>query len=297
MSNEGRAFGVSGITFNDESFLFGGNFDPSVSGYQAPIGAHFFRDTGQQYTKDGALDTDWVLAGATGGSPAHNDTTGKQGGVPGEYYHLSATELSDLLAHLTNTSNPHSTPIANLVDTLISGGADDQALVLEGGVWKNKEIAVPPAGSGKLVQVKFGTIPGMSGTTTMPDEDTAPSNTDGTQVWTETITPTEADSKIRIGSSMVASGSNSNTKIRIVVYRDGVPIGESHHDVTGTNSGSGISFTFYDEPNTTSAIVYTCRVGKSNGGTWYINQFPGVTLAENPWVQQNAYTVEEIGTT
>lgn len=45
---------------------------------------------------------------AGGGSSDHNTLSNLQGGTTSEYYHLTTTEHTDTLNHLTNTSNPHS---------------------------------------------------------------------------------------------------------------------------------------------------------------------------------------------
>lgn len=62
-------------------------------------GAHVWKDI----TASGSV----VSGSATG---VHSELTGLQGGATGEYFHLSNAQLSNLLSHLTNYSNPHQTP-------------------------------------------------------------------------------------------------------------------------------------------------------------------------------------------
>lgn len=169
--------------------------------------------------------------------------------------------------------------------------SNDQALVYDSVLgWTNKTIAVPPGNSGRLVQVKFGPVPAVSSTTTLPAP--TPTITDGTQVWTDTITPTEVTSLLRIACTMVVSGSNNGTTINAAVFRDSTLIGFTTLTPPKSNAAVPMAYIFYDVPNTTSPVTYSCRVGKESGATWYVNSAAGTTV---PAMENNSYTVEEIG--
>lgn len=104
-------------------------------------------------------------------------------------------------------------------------------------------------------------------TVLIPDDDTVPTSTEGTQILSQAITPTDNTNKILCevslwgdhNVSVDASGSASAALFRgttcIQVARAG-------------NEGRerSISFSFLDSPATTSATTYTVRVGPNDGG-------------------------------
>lgn len=63
-----------------------------------------------------------------------------------------------------------------------------------GAVWQ-------PAG-GVVLQHAYGSIPASTGTTAIPFDNTAPTSTEGTQIWTYTFTPISTTSKIVITFSV-----------------------------------------------------------------------------------------------
>jgi hypothetical protein len=382
------AFRVEALSLDDQTYIVYGIDDPSVTGFEAPVGTLYIRLTGSTYQKTGVTNLDWTLFEA-GASGSHNALSGLQGGTVGEYFHFTSQQHTDVLAHYPDTNNPHSTSLFNLSDTLIAGAIngqllryvggspptwenytethftdttnphnttldnlfdttitspadgqllrysagspagwenytethftdttnphftsvsnlsdvqfigspaplDSQTIVYNGltGFWENRTIAVPPAGGGRLIQVNFLTIPGQSGTTSIPIS-VIPSVTDGTQIISTTITPTEATSIIRIHISMLAGGSNSNTEVAATVFRDSVFVGSNIYTVANKDSGGPLVLTLYDDPATTAPITYQVRVGRAVGnGAWYINTLPGsaATIFET-----NSFTVEEIG--
>lgn len=147
---------------------------------------------------------------------------------------------------------------------------------------------------GKLIQVKFGIIPALSGTT-VNDVDSSPLITDGTQVWTNTITPTSASNRIRVSASMLCIGSTSSQEIGCTVWRNSTLIGATKISISNKDKGSPLSFIFYDIPALTTPITYSCRIGRlGTNGTWYINSIP--TTPSPVSYTANAYSIEEIGT-
>ena len=62
MSQLDEAFTVPGLSLDDELGIFYGSGDPSISGFEAPLGSLYLRvGTGSLYQKSGVLDTGWSL--------------------------------------------------------------------------------------------------------------------------------------------------------------------------------------------------------------------------------------------
>lgn len=138
MANIDNGFSIDTLALQDLVLLTAGDLDPSVAGYEAPVGSLYLSTSGMAYRKTGALDTDWSLI-TSGGVSNHGDLLGLQGGTTGEYYHFTNTQHTNILAHLTNTSNPHSTSLSNLTDVVISTPTNRQFLMYEQATlkWKN----------------------------------------------------------------------------------------------------------------------------------------------------------------
>ncbi len=61
-----------------------------------------------------AIDSAFEQTFSTSAVADHNSLAGLQGGLPAERNHLSNAELASLLAHLTDTANPHSVTIGQI---------------------------------------------------------------------------------------------------------------------------------------------------------------------------------------
>ena len=177
----------------------------------------------------------------------------------------------------------------------IGVGTNGQSLVADstsstGLTWKT--ISVP--GSGRIIQSIFSSINALSGTTTWASTGgTAPASTEGTLVFSQAITPSNATSTVRIQASIVVSGTNSNMPMAVAVFRGTTCVGGATITTPNNNNGTTAHFTFYDAPATTSATTYVCRIAKLSGsGTWYVNSTPSGLWASV--LDNNAYTIEEI---
>jgi len=169
--------------------------------------------------------------------------------------------------------------------------------------WQNASIedvfGVPPAppGSELSVQLRWGPIPAVSGTTSITIQSNAsPTITQGTQIWTDTLTPQNTSSTIRINTNVTVASSNASMEIVLVAFRGTTPVGMAVNTTANKDKGHILSFEIYDEPASTSQLTYSVRIGKNGGsGTWYANNLPNYTNAGNGILERNAYTIEEIG--
>jgi hypothetical protein len=164
--------------------------------------------------------------------------------------------------------------------------------------------APPPAGEGAelSIQLKWNFIPAIISTASIPKDATVPLITEGIEIWSNTITPQQDNSKIRIANNVTFSSSTSSIEIIFAVFRDNVCVGTAVNTTANKSSGFAISFEMYDDPGHTGptypTYTYSVRCGRStSSGTFYINEihnnqpltYFGGTLT------QNSYTIEELG--
>ncbi len=162
------------------------------------------------------------------------------------------------------------------------------------GTW----AAVGGYGNGGLVFREWGgNILSQSGTTVITPASTPPLSTDGTQIWTQTITPGSSSSTFSIKCSMTVAVSSNNMTSSAVLWRT---IGATTTFIGGVvnafnafiqaSNVFAMSFNITDTPATTSPITYFMTYG-SSGNTWYINR----RNSENTYGGLNSgWTIEEI---
>jgi hypothetical protein len=132
------------------------------------------------------------------------------------------------------------------------------------GIWK-------PIFGGTLGRF-YGDVGSSSGTTQIPWDNTAPQITEGTQLWSVTVTPKSADSKFEIRFFPTVDTSANNRYVTLALFRGNTCISSSPIQVPSANRAYAAVMNFIDEPITTSNITYSLRVGiGGGGGTWYVN--------------------------
>ena len=97
-----------------------------------------------------------------------------------------------------------------------------------------------------------------------------------------TITPTRADSKIFVMTTVAVACNNANRNNFIQLRRDSTDIakgteggatnGSFYHKTRDNFSPANISVQFLDSPATTSAVTYKVRWSGENGDTYYLNR-------------------------
>lgn len=120
-------------------------------------------------------------------------------------------------------------------------------------------------------QLVSGTIGRFSGTSQIPVS-TTPTSTLGTQVFTQPIT-IKLGTKVLLQASLFGDYSVNTRYITVAFFRDSTLIGAVPFSIN--TSGVINSATFSDHDSGVVAgntYTYSCRVGGSGTGTWYINQ-------------------------
>lgn len=147
----------------------------------------------------------------------------------------------------------------------LTAGTNGQFLQTQG-AGANPRWATPSG----VRQILFSVPAPASGTSDIPDDNTTPLISEGTEIWTQAITPTTASSKILIQAAINGTIVSGNTMV-LTLFRGSTLIGM----VRGAPSDfiGFLSLNILDEPATASAVTYSIRVGRGTaGGTWYVSQ-------------------------
>lgn len=143
----------------------------------------------------------------------------------------------------------------------------------------NGTVWQPLTSPNTLVQYFRGTVAPTTGTTIIPYGNVAPTSTQGTQLWSQTITPLDTGSYVEIQFSGIGDLSALNAYLIVTVFRGTtfigmsmMPSGKQGNDFTST-----FNVNLIDMPNTASAVTYTARIGVSIG-TWYLGRGQAATF-------------------
>ena len=151
----------------------------------------------------------------------------------------------------------------------------------------------PGAGAGLIKQITSGNIAAISGTSTIPYDNTTPLNTEGTVIWSKAFTTLVASSTVIIECSFTAETQNSNRDVIVALFRGSTCIGVAVKHTASGNMAYDFSMMFDDTPGAVGTYTYSCRVGLETGtsGSWNINQ--ETTASFNGMLATSAYKITE----
>ena len=149
--------------------------------------------------------------------------------------------------------------------------------------------------AGTILQVvNYQTGAVATGTTQIPYDDTIPQNTEGTEFFSLSITPTSATSKLKIDFSTILSHTVSTAILNACLFQDSTANALAVSSSQNVNSGGFmvVSGSYYMTAGTTSATTFKIRCGSITAGTVTLN---GVTSARYYGGVSNSYiTITEI---
>ena len=127
------------------------------------------------------------------------------------------------------------------------------------------------AATSKVVQVVNTMNSAVSTTTTaMPYDDTIPQNTEGAELMTVAITPTNTNNKLRIDVTVFCASSLGDMVVALFQDSTANALAAGGHDIVNrANAMCQISFTHYMTAGTTSATTFKVRGGQSNAGSTF----------------------------
>lgn len=129
-----------------------------------------------------------------------------------------------------------------------------------------------------VFQVLVGNILPATGTTVIPLDNNLPLISNGTEIWSQSITPFFSTSYVSVLFNIEID--TSGPPLVCTVFRNSVCIGSRILTLaTGTQVSSNtpmpLPIAFIDSPNTILATTYSARIGVATAGTWYVNSESG----------------------
>lgn len=115
--------------------------------------------------------------------------------------------------------------------------------------------------------------------TTLPNDDTIPQNTEGVEVMSATITPKNSNNMLRIDVVTFMSVASASQLARgAALFQDSTAgaLASANVAIAGNLAISEVSFTHWMAAGTTSATTFKVRVGPSDSSTLTFNGFSGV---------------------
>ena len=125
-----------------------------------------------------------------------------------------------------------------------------------------------------LLQVEKSLVTTKPSTTSaIPQDNTIPQNTEGTEFTTLAITPQASDSTLYIDFLVMGSLTNNSTNITVCLFKDSDANAlQVVNNTCNTNTEMfPLILQFAETSGTTSAVTYKIRFGLAGGGTVYLN--------------------------
>ena len=136
---------------------------------------------------------------------------------------------------------------------------------------------VTGAGGGKVVQVKYVDVKTvLTGSTTMPHDNTIPQITEGNEYLTLAITPTTTSNALLIEVQVMIS-SNTGENLIIAIFNtdvhatDAQAVSALYTDPAENTTTQCLTIQYYYIPGITSATTWRLRCGTHEAGTTNIN--------------------------
>ena len=149
-------------------------------------------------------------------------------------------------------------------------------------------------GGGKVLQVISAAVAKATFTSAIPDDDTTPTVSEGTEIYSQAITPSATSSKILITGSIEGSSSAANGW-GITVFRGSTCILTVHQtNAMGGTQPCQCNINVLDSPSSSSAVTYSVRAGCMAGSSAIFIQRRG-TEKYNNTMALNSVTLQEIG--
>ena len=147
-------------------------------------------------------------------------------------------------------------------------------------VIKNSSGSVILQQTGSILQiVNVQTTALASTAVVIPNDDTIPQNTEGAELFTLSITPTSATSKLLI-SAIIQAGPNPAAWMSIALFQDSVANAIAATILyQGVATGASIlPLNYYMTAGTTSATTFKLRYGPGGAQTMYVNSIPSTRV-------------------
>jgi len=200
--------------------------------------------------------------------------------VPLLFGGTGATTAAAALANMggLNSLNPVMTGIASV--TIPSGATTDRPAGAQAEMRYNTTLACFEGyTSNGWVQMDNdslntykGNVPVVSGTTQIPYGTSAPLVTGGTQLWTQTVTPSFSNTNMEISFGSIVDCSSSGATITVALFAGSMLLAFRCAYVTTSNHPVCFDMKLNHAPGSVTPVVYSCRIGVSLSSTWYLGR-------------------------
>lgn len=183
----------------------------------------------------------------------------------------------------------------------ITTAADDTAefVSLGSGNWFcsrfNRKSGAALAGASNLVQRVITTLATVqTGTTTIPDDDTKPQNTEGDEYMTRAITPTSATNKLVFEIQLHVAFSVAGRPVIIALFQDTTAdaLAADYVYLASSSWGTVGRLRFEMVAGTTSSTTFKVRAGGITAGTLTVNGLSGARKLGGALI--SSITIDEI---
>jgi hypothetical protein len=136
-----------------------------------------------------------------------------------------------------------------------------------------------------------GNVGQLTGTTLIPYGSSAPTTSQGTQVWSQTVTPTVAGSTFEIDFSTMVDVGNNNRGVTIAIFRGTTLLGFTVAWCATSNRPVPVSIKVNDTLASGAAVTYSCRIGVDSSATWYLGRGASATMGG---VNNSGWNIREV---
>lgn len=146
--------------------------------------------------------------------------------------------------------------------------------VSEAAADESKKITTAYLFSGRPLQVvNLADGAYATGTTAIPNDDTIPQITEGTQFMSLAITPLQSTSLLRVDVVAYASVNSANVNMVTALFRDATTnaLAVSSVDIATTSGLRCATITHWVSSGSTSATTFTVRIGNGGANAIYFN--------------------------
>jgi hypothetical protein len=127
------------------------------------------------------------------------------------------------------------------------------------------------SGQVKILSSYTGVTNAISGTSLIPADNTVPLITEGTQLWSQSVTPGSLASKFMVDQVFMLGTSTANRQITVALFRGSECIYVNSTNLASVGRTAPTYIHAIDTPNSAAPVTYSLRIGVNSSATWYVN--------------------------
>lgn len=148
------------------------------------------------------------------------------------------------------------------------------------------------SGNAGCISLYSGTTPRTIGTSIISASTTTPTIAQGSQLWSQVVTPKLLTSRFLINQSFMIDSSTSNQQITVALFKDTTCIYATGANIAINTRPQSVALHHVDTPGNLLTTTYSLRIGISSSATWYVNGSAGITYGGTG---TSSWSITEIG--